>query len=215
MEFDEVLKDWNEQNIEPKLNKHEVLQLINRNVRKHTRNNFWLLFISGTIMLLAFLSLLFWVYLFVNIGSGQMREMDIFPPFGWFILFPLYVFAISLHIIIRHISQKKKQREFNQTVNGIFLIRKNQLENRVSFFHKLPFIYLGGLLVTTLGQFITPEFSYFTNYSLPIAFGLFLPDVLLIVVLTVLTRKRIRNKYKPQLSEIEKLLKDINFNDQI
>ena len=211
MEFNEVLKDWNKQEATSRLDEQETIYLVRKHVRKLDRSNFLILFFSGFISLLAFLLLVFWAYLFLTIGAAEMRSMDIFPPFGWFILFPFYVMVTGLYILISQKSKRKKQRMY-ETVSGLLQVRKDQMEKRISLFHKLPFIYLIGLLVTTFGHFITPEFSYFTIYSLPVAIGLFVPDIIIMFVLTVLTRKKIRNKYQPQLEEIETLIEIIKIS---
>jgi len=115
MEFNEIKKNWNQQSAGSKSIVSKENELLYQQIRGLEKRNHLLLFIVGFISLVACLALLFWAYLFLHYGEARMREMDIYPPFGWFIMFPFYVAIMGIYVIYRHFLRNKKS-DFNQSL---------------------------------------------------------------------------------------------------
>lgn len=212
MNFEELQKNWNNQQDIPTLNEKGTSQLIKQRILKMEKSKKLLLFFSILAAFLAISLLLFWAYLFLTVGTIEMRKQDIYPPFGWFIMFPLFVALAGCISIYNYLSQGKKNNRFDQKLDSLLEIRKIQIESRISLLQKIPFIYLLAIIVINLGQLVTPEFSYFYTYPLILTLSLFIPDIIIITLLIWWSRKKIQKKYKPQLIEINLLIQKFNIN---
>lgn len=139
MNFKDLQQGWDKKQPVPVLDEQATSRLISQRIRKLDKSEKLLVFFYGMAALLAISLLIFWAYLFLTLGAREMRELDIFPPFGWFIMFPLFVALTGLFIIHNDISQKKKYNESDQKLNSLLEISKIQIQNRISIFRKIPF----------------------------------------------------------------------------